>query len=853
MTGHYCDLSNADVLLSCGSNNLENHPVSSKWVQRALDKGATWIVVDPRYTRTASQADIYCPIRSGTDIAFYGGLINYIIENRLEQTEYVNEYTNATYLIKDSYSFDPETGFFSGWDAEKHKYDTSQWGYQVEEERDGSQPWMSGEGVPEYTPKTIKVIKRIKSIDDTSNPDYDSSVWAIMKKHYSRYDIQTVCDICGMDPETLELVYKTYAATGDPAKSGTIMYALGQTQHHYGSENTRIMTLVQLLLGNAGVAGGGVNALRGEPNVQGATDMAMLVFDFPGYLKWPSVSDTPSLRKWLETQPNAQGYYVNKPKFFISGLKEWFGANATVENDYGYDWLPKVPKNGDIYTTIGTFELMDQGIMKGYFAWGQNPVVSDPNAKFNRNAMCNLDWLVVADWVRTATSEFWKAPDMIERQPEIKTEVYFMPAALIYEKSGTILNSGRWMQWRQKAVDPVGEAKPDYEMCDMLWRAIVELYEDEGGTCPEPILNTKWDYYVDGKIDPRPVAWALNGYKINDTTNLGVAAPELLSSFTGLAADGTTANAMWIYGGFYNNNADAYDASIQPVARRHTKIDSADGVNGTTMVMVENKDPGNVRLYPNWAFSWPANRRVIYNRASADAKGKPWNPDRVLVEWNGETWIRNDVPDFAWGTASAPNPPESCPAFFMKDELHANFVTTGMKDAPLPEHYEPFETPVDKNLLNGSINSPMIKFAENASVKKGDRSKYPIVATTYSITEHWQTGAQTRMCPVLDEIQPRQFIEISEQLAKEKGIGNGDEVIVFNNRSEVKVNALVTKRIQPLTVQGETVHLIGMIHHWDWTNRYSQGSVVNELTPNVGDPNSYIPEYKAFLVDVRKA
>ncbi len=670
-----------------------------------------------------------------------------------------------------------------------------------------------------------------------------NSVWAIMKKHYSRYTIETVCDICGMDAETLELVYKTYASTGAPEKSGTIMYALGQTQHHYGSENTRIMTLVQLLLGNAGIAGGGVNALRGEPNVQGATDMAMLVFDFPGYLKWPSVSNTPNLRTWLETQPNAQGYYVNKPKFLISGLKEWYGKNATVENDYGYDWLPKVPKNGDIYTTIGTFELMDQGIMKGYFAWGQNPVVSDPNAKFNRNAMAKLDWLVVADWVYTATASFWNAPDM--DPSKIDTEVYFMPAALIYEKSGTILNSGRWLQWRQKAVEPVDLAKPDYEMCDMLWREIVNLYQAEGGACPEAILNVKWDYYVDGQIDPRPVAWALNGYKIDDSTNLGVEAPELLDSFTGLAADGSTANAMWIYGGFYGNNDDPYDPSIQRVARRHT--------NEKTGEMVADKDPGGLGLYPNWAFAWPANRRVIYNRASADANGKPWNPNRVLVEWTGDTWIRNDVPDFAWGTADAPNPPDKCPAFFMKDELHANFVTTGMKDAPLPEHYEPFETPVEKNLLNGALNSPMIKFAENESVKKGDRSQYPIVATTYSITEHWQTGAQTRMCPVLDEIQPRQFIEMSEELAQEKGIKNGDEVIVFNNRSEVKVNALVTKRIQPLKVQGETVHLIGMIHHWDWTNRYSKGSVVNELTPNVGDPNSYIPEYKAFLVDVKKA
>jgi formate dehydrogenase major subunit len=844
MTGHYCDFKNADVLLTCGSNNLENHPVSSKWVQRALDAGATWIVVDPRYTRTASQADIYCPIRSGTDIAFYGGMINYIIENGLEHTEYVDNYTNATFLIKDTYDFDVETGLFSGWNEADHKYDTDMWGYQVESESEwdtsagGAYAWAAAEGVPEFTPPKVKTIKK-----DPTKTD-PLCVWQIMKKHYSRYDIDTVCRICGMDAETLELVYKTYASTGDPMKAGTILYALGQTQHHYGSENTRIMTLVQLLLGNVGIAGGGLNALRGEPNVQGATDMAMLVFDFPGYLKWPSVS-WPTLRSWLESQTYAAGYYTNKPKFFISGLKEWFGKHATVENDFGYDWLPKIPKNGDIFTTIGTFELMDQGIMKGYFAWGQNPIVSDPNAKFNRNAMCNLDWLVVADWVETATAAFWRAPDMVERQKDIKTEVYFLPAALIYEKSGTILNSGRWMQWRQKAVDPVGQAKPDYEICDMLCREIKNLYEAEGGACPEPILNMKWDYYVDGKIDPRAVAWALNGYEIDDNTNLGAAAPKLLANFTELKADGTTANAIWIYGGFYNNNADPTDPSIQPVARRH--------VNEKTGEPVADKDPGGMGLYPSWAFSWPANRRIIYNRASADPAGKPWNPNRVLVEWDGSTWIRNDVPDFGWGTVDKPNPPEACPAFFMKGELHANFVTTGMKDAPLPEHYEPFETPMETNLLNGRINSPMIKFADNESVQKGDAKQYPIVATSYSITEHWQTGAQTRMCPVLDEIQPRQFIEISEQLAAEKGIKNGDMVRVFNNRSSVKVNALVTKRIQPYTIDGNKVHLIGMIHHWDWTNRYSQGEVMNELTPNVGDPNSYIPEYKAFLVDIEKA
>lgn len=833
MTSHWCDFKNTDVFLTSGSNNLENHPISSKWVQRALDKGATWIVVDPRFTRTAAHADIYCPIRSGTDIAFYGGLINYIIENGLEQRDYVVAFTNASFLINPDYDFDPATGLFSGWDEEKGVYDRSSWGYQIEEtttwdtSESGAFAWVNEEGVPKFTPPQVKTPKKDPTLQDPN------CVWQLMKKHYSRYDIDTVTKICGMDAETLEKVYAAYAATGAKDKSGAILYALGQTQHTYGAENTRIMTLVQLILGNVGTAGGGLNALRGEPNVQGATDMAMLVYDFPGYLRWPNVKESNTLREWIESNTYYGGYYTNKAKFFVSGLKEWYGDHATFENDYGYDWLPKIPEDGDNFTTMGTFHLMDEGTMKGYFAWGQNPVVSDPNSAFNRRAMANLDWLVVADWVETATASFWRAPDM--NPEEIQTEVYYLPAALIYEKSGTIANSGRWLQWRYKAVDPVDEAKPDYEIADLLWNKIVELYKAEGGPSAESIINVKWDYYLDGKIDPRAVAWCFNGYNVAGT-DISAGKVDLVSGFPQLKADGSTSCAIWIYGGYYNNNDAPLDPSAQPVGRR------------------DHSDPTDLGLYSNWAFSWPANRRHLYNRASADANGKPWNPERVLVEWDGKTWIRNDVPDFGWGTDEKPNPPDKCPAFFMKAETHANFLSTGMKDAALPEHYEPFETPVSENLLNGRLNSPMVLFGDHHSVQKGEVAQYPIVATTYSITEQWQTGAQTRMCPAIVEVAPRQFIEMSQELAAEKGIANGDKVRVFNNRGSVELTALVTRRFVPFEVNGQTVHQVGMIHHWDWTNMFnSDDNVVNDLTPNVGDPNSFIPEYKAFLVDVEKA
>lgn len=820
--------------MNIGSNSAENHPVSSRWIHKAHDNGAKWIVVDPRYTRTAEQADIYCPIRSGTDIAFFGGLYNYIIENDLWQHDYVLNYTNASYLLDPDYEFDPETGFFSGWDEETGKYSNATWHYQVESEStwdtsaNGDYAWAVAPGVPEFTPPVVEHPKKDMTLQDPM------CVFQQFKKHYSRYDMDTVCSICGMDKETLELVYSTYASTGQPGKAGSILYALGQTQHTYGAQNTRAMSVLQLLLGNIGIPGGGVNALRGEPNVQGATDMGMLVNEHPAYLKWPNDTARASLRKWLEGETYSDGYYTNKPKFLISSLKEWFGDAATVDNDYGYDWWPKVPSSPD-FTIMSTFELMDQEIIKGYFNWGMNPCHSAPNAGFVRRSMAKLDWLVVADQVITESASFWKAPDM--NPADINTSVYFLPCALIYEKPGTIANSGRWLQWRYQAVEPWEDSKPDYEMVDLLWQEICRLYCEEGGANPDPILNTKWDYYVDGKIDPRPVAWALNGYTIEGTNcNTTSDNPEtaLLAGYADLKADGTTACAMWIYGGFYNNNDAPLDPAQQPIGQR------------------DNSDKTGLGLNTTWAYAWPNNRRILYNRASADINGKPWNPDKVLCEWTGDSWILNDAADFVAKKGDDPVPPNN-KAFFMLWEQNGRLESYGMEDGPLPEHFEPFETPVETNLLNGSLNSPCMKFANNESTKHGSASDYPIVATTYSVTEHWQTGGQSRACPALVEAMPSQFIEISEELASEKGIASGDMVRVWNNRGSVEVNAVVTKRIKPFTVHGNTQHLVGLTHHFGWSDLFGTGDVVNDLTPNVGDPNSQTPEYKAFLVNIEKA
>lgn len=836
--------------MNIGSNSAENHPVSSRWLHKAHDNGAKWIVVDPRYTRTAEQADIYCPIRSGTDIAFFGGLYNYVVNNLIEpglqeylatgkqdnyNFEYLLNYTNASYLLDPNFTFDPETGLFSGWDPEKKKYTNTSWHYQVEStstwdtSANGTYSWAVAPGVPKFTPPTVEHPKKDMTLQDPM------CVYQQFKKHYSRYDMDTVCSICGMDKETLELVYSTYASSAAPGKAGSILYALGQTQHTYGAQNTRAMSVCQLLLGNIGIPGGGLNALRGEPNVQGATDMGMLVNELPGYLKWPNDSARSSLRKWLEGETYSDGYYTNKPKFLVSFLKEWFGDAATVENDYGYDWLPKVPSSPD-FTIMSTFELMDQNIIKGYFNWGMNPCHSAPNASFVRRSMAKLDWLVVADQVITESASFWKAPDM--KPEEINTEVYFLPCALIYEKPGTIANSGRWLQWRYQAVEPWEEAKPDYEMVDLIWKEICRLYQEEGGANPDPILKTKWDYYVDGKIDPRPVAWALNGYNVAGTdcnTTTDNPKTDLLAGYSALKADGSTACAMWIYGGFWSNNDAPLDPAEQPIGRR----DNSDAAGG-------------FGLNTTWAYAWPNNRRILYNRASSDLNGKPWNADKPLCEWNGTKWVLNDAADFTAVNGDTPVPPNN-KAFFMLWEQNARLESYGMEDGPLPEHFEPFETPVDSNLLNGSLNNPCMKFAENESTKHGSVEEYPIVATTYSVTEQWQTGGQSRSCPALVEAMPTQFIEISEELAGEKGISSGDKVRVWNNRASVEVDAVVTKRVKPLTVHGKTQHLIGLTHHFGWSDLFGTGDVVNDLTPNVGDPNSQTPEYKAFLVNIEKA
>ncbi len=794
MTNHWIDIRNADVILIIGSNAAENHPISFKWVQAARERGAKLISVDPRFTRTSALADLYVPIRSGTDIAFMGGLIRYILEHERYHREYIVAYTNAAFLIHPDFDF--QDGLFSGYDPETRTYDRSTWTYQLDED-----------GLPKKDP----------SLQDPR------TVFQLLKRHYSRYDLETVSAVTGAPKELLEQAYDLYSRTGEPGKAGTIMYAMGGTQHTYGTQNVRSYAIVQLLLGNIGVAGGGVNALRGLHNVQGSTDMCLLFHILPGYLKTPMEADQ-SLQAHLERvtpksrDPKSVNWWKNYPKYLISLLKAWWGEAATPENEFAFHYLPK---NSGNYSHISLFEAMYAGTIKGMIVLGQNPAVGGPNANMERKAMERLEWLVVIDLWETETAAFWKRPGVDPAQ--IPTEVFLLPAAAWAEREGSVTNSGRWLQWRFKAVDPPGEAKEDLWIVNQIVRRVRELYRREGGAFPEPILHLTWSY-GEGTPDPEEVAREISGRALvdlkDDEGNVIVRAGQQLKNFTQLRDDGSTACGNWLYN-YYTEEGN--------LAKRRVL-----------------EDPSGIGLYPRWGWAWPVNRRIIYNRASVHpVTGEPWDREHPVIVWDPEAkrWV-GDVPD---GGA----PPNTIHAFIMKPEGHARLFALGLKDGPFPEHYEPFESPVPNRLSGVQIN-PAVKIWASEMDRKGEADRYPIVATTYRVTEHMQAGAMTRNLPWLVELQPELFVEIGEELAAEKGIRSGDRVIVETARGQVVGVAVVTRRLRPFRIDGRVVHQIGVPWHWGYIG-LATGDSANVLTPHIGDANTMIPEFKAFLCNVRKA
>jgi formate dehydrogenase major subunit len=823
MTNHWCDIQNSDCIIIIGSNAAENHPVSFKWVTKAIEEnGATLISVDPRFTRSSSKADIYAQLRSGTDIAFIGGMIKWVLDDMeqhpgLYNMTYVKEYTNMSFLIDPEFMTAAENdGKFSGFvpgdlNPEFGHYDKSTWAWQRDE--DG-------------------LVKKDETLQDPN------CVYQLLKQQYARYDPETVCAVTGTDKSIYLKICETYArVTGPVGKSGTIMYAMGTTQHTHGTQNIRSYAILQLLLGNIGMAGGGINALRGESNVQGSTDHCLLWHILPGYLK-PPKADQQTLEEHLvqstptTADPKSANWWGNYPKYYVSLLKSWYGDNATEENEFGYEWLPKV-NPGTNYSHIALFEAMSEGHVKGLICWGQNPAVGGPNTFAERRALQELDWLVTVDLWETETCAFWQEPGL--NPAEINTEVFVLPAAASYEKDGSVVNSGRWSQWRWKAIDPPGEAMADLEIIKDLMVRLISMYEIEGGAVPEPITQLRWKGWYDANPLPRGadsltdlVSREINGWAETEIKNedgsVKYKEGELMATFGHLLADGSTSSSNWLYTQSYNEK------------------------DGNRQKWRDNVDyhPAGIGLYSKWSWCWPVNRRIIYNRASVDLDGNPWDPEDYVIRWTGpETKWKGDVPDGGW-------PPMNMEGtrypFIMKPEGHAHIFGPGRADGPFPEHYEPLESPV-ANLFSGTQVNPAVTVWRPNEI--GTPDEFPIVATTYRVTEHWQAGQMTRNLPWLVELMPQMFIEMSEELAAEKDIEAGDLVTVRSKRGSIQAVAIVTKRFKPFSLAGKTVHQIGIPWHWGFRG-LCVGDSANKLSPHVGDPNTMIPEFKAFLVDLEK-
>ena len=811
MTNHWEDIKNADLVLVMGGNAAEAHPVGFKWAIEARNNNkAKLVVVDPRFTRSAAMADFYAPVRAGSDLAFLGGVINYLLSNNKIQTEYVRHYTNAPFIVGEAYQFNE--GIFSGYDEAKRSYDPSSWAYEKDE-------------------------AGFAKVDMTMT--HPRCVLQIMKKHYAGYTAEMVSKVCGTKPADFRKVCEYIASTATPGKTMTILYALGWTQHSTGSEMLRCGALVQLLLGNIGMAGGGMNALRGHSNIQGLTDLGLLSNTLPGYLSLARDAEQ-DLTGYLEARatkplrPGQMSYWQNYPKFFVSLQKAWWGNAATAENQWAFHYLPKYDV---LYDVLRAFEMMNQGKLNGYICQGFNPVASFPNKKKIVAGLSKLKFLVTMDPLNTETSEFWKNHGEFHdvKSEEIQTTVFRLPTTCFAEDEGSITNSSRWLQWHWKAAPPPGEARTDIDIMAELFVQLRELYRKDGGAFPDPILNLTWPYKVPHRPGPDELAREYNGKALSDVTDPAdptkvlVKAGEQVSGFGQLRDDGSTASGCWIYAG-------AWTQAGNQMARR------------------DNSDPWAIGQTLNWAWAWPANRRILYNAASVDpTTGKPWRTDKTLVAWSGKAWVGSDIPDIA--ATADPTAPDAVRPFIMTGEGVARlFAPTGMAEGPLPTHYEPFETPLEANPM---YKDPRAKSNPAARVFKGDMEafgkpkEFPYTATSYRLTEHFHYWTKHSLSNAI--LQPQQFVEISEALAKEKGIGHGDRVKVSSNRGFIKAVAVVTKRIPVLDCGGTTVHTVGLPNHWGFIGQAKPGYLVNTLTPFVGDANTQTPEYKSFTVNIEKA
>ena len=824
MTNHWRDIKHADVILINGANPAEAHPVGFQWFVKAkLDPtkgpgqggGAKIIHADPRYTRTSALADTYLRIRTGTDVAYFGGLINYVLQNNLYHDEYVKNYTNASWIVREGFDF--KDGLFTGYNAQTRAYDTTTWGYETE-------------GAPlDGPPGTTQA--RAKRDMTLQNP---RSVFQLLKKFYSRYTPEMVSSITGIPVQQFNDVAKIVGEMGRPDKVMTIVYAVGLTHHTTGGQLIRSGAVLQLLLGNMGRPGGGMNAERGHANIQGNTDHAISWEILPGYLRIPapgqkSLDDYVAASAAKKSDPNSwNSFGTNYRNFMVSLLKGWYGAAATKDNEYAFNFIPKPAANS---SWMSIYDQALKGKMEGVMLSGMTATSIGPDSNQVMKALANLKWLVVMDPLPTTSSEFWRAPGA--DPASIQTEVFMLPTTHWIEKDGSFVNSGRWMQWKDQVIPPEGEARHDHWILAELFDRVKTLYRQQGGKFPDAINAMTLDMYKDPKKpELDEIAKEINGKDL--------ATGKQMTSFANLKADGTTTAGDWIYVGSYTDDGN--------LSKRRN------GIQDPT-----KNDPTGMGFYPQWAWSWPLNRRVMYNRASADLDGKPWDLKRPGIQWNGSTWT-GDVPDYP--ATMNPKDPAAWLPFIMNGEGVGRLFSNSMLDGPIPEHYEPVEAPIPNPLHPGQSEDPVAFLYDQAAGRPnrfGKVDKYPYIATSYRLTEH--EHYVTQHVPLLVGLQPQAFVELPEELAKEKGIRNGDRVRVWSERGKIEVAAAVTKRLGPIKLAGsdKPIYHIGIPIHWGFVGVSAEQNpdkskywLANALTPFVGDVGARTPEFKAFLVNIEK-
>jgi formate dehydrogenase major subunit len=830
------DLQNSQCIVVMGSNMAENHPIAFRFVLAAKEKGATIVHADPRFTRTSALADIYAPVRAGSDIAFLGGLINYVLNSERWHTDpffkaYACTYTNLATVINADFKDPAELdGLFSGWDPSKRAYDISSWQYRGE-----TVPSPLAEHYTKTTEAFSEKVGRLESGPPPSDPSLQdpNCVYQILKRHYAAYTPESVERVTGCPRDVFVKVAEALLQNSGRDRTSAWCYAVGWTHHTTGVQMIRAAAILQALLGNVGRPGGGIMALRGHCSIQGSTDVPTLYNLLPGYLPQPSaIKPHKTFDEYLEAENSGTGYWANFPKFAVSLLRAWYGDAAREDNGWGYQWIPKIM--GD-HSQLPMMLAIRDGTIKGLLLVGQNPVVGGHNTGMIRKALPNLEWLVVREMFENETASYWYQSPGLART--IKTEMFLLPAALPGEKEGTFTNTQRLLQWHDKVVEPKADIRSDLWFFFHLGKRLKELYADSSDPKDEAIQKLTWDYPTEGPLaepSAEAVLKEINGYTWPDR--------QQIPNFSELKDDGSTACGCWIYTGVYPRADHNQARSRQP-----------DGPEG----------PGT---HLGWGFAWPSNRRIMYNRASADPDGRPWSEAKKYIWWDPEQkqWTGHDQPDFV-----PDHPPDYTPdwsqkpsgmkaidgqsPFIMQADGKAHlFEPSALKDGPLPTHYEPVESPIDNPLYRQQDNPAAKKWAraDNPYHAPGD-TRFPYVITTYRLTEHHSGGIPTRFVPSTAELQPEGFIEISSELASELGIRNLDWAVISTARGEIEARALVTQRLRPLKLDGRWVHQVGMPWHFGWQG-YATGDIVNALTAIVGDPNTTIHEGKAFTCNLRK-